>query len=240
MRNVTTVYQREIMSYFYSPIAYVVISVFLVAAGFFFAFNLQVHQQASLKGSLDSTQFFLLLLTPVITMKLFADETRSGTMETLMTSPVTDFDVVFGKFLAALSLYSVMILPTWIYVLFLTIFGNPDFGPIFSSYIGLLLMGGLFVSVGLLVSSLTKNQVVAAVIGIVALIILWVIGFLSTYGDGWFYETLRYIGTYDHLSSFMKGIVDIRGVIYYRCFSALLLLIGRPHVEGILWRGKCY
>ena len=123
MRNVNTIFQREIMSYFYSPIAYVVISVFLIAAGFFFAGNLQIHQEASLKGSLDSTQFFLLLLTPVITMKLFSDETKSGTMETLMTSPVTDFDVVFGKFLAALSLYAVMILPTWVYVIFLTFFG---------------------------------------------------------------------------------------------------------------------
>ena len=104
MRNVTTIYQREILSYFYSPIAYVVISVFLVASGFFFAGNLQFWQEASLKGSLDSIQFFLLLLTPVITMKLFSDEAKSGTMETLMTSPVTDFDVVFGKFLAASTL----------------------------------------------------------------------------------------------------------------------------------------
>lgn len=125
MRNVSTIYQREIKSYFYSPIAYVVISVFLIASGFFFAGNLQFWQEASLKGSLDSIQFFLLLLTPVITMKLFADETKSGTIETLMTSPVTDFDVVFGKFLAALSLYVVMILPTWIFVIFLTIFRKP-------------------------------------------------------------------------------------------------------------------
>jgi ABC-2 type transport system permease protein len=236
MRNVTTIYQREILSYFYSPIAYVVISVFLVASGFFFAGNLQFWQEASLKGSLDSIQFFLLLLTPVITMKLFSDEAKSGTMETLMTSPVTDFDVVFGKFLAALSLYIVMILPTWIYVLLLSIFGNPDFGPIFSSYIGLILMGGLFVSIGLLVSSLTKNQVVAAVIGIVSLIILWVVGFLSTYGDNWFYEAIGYIGTYDHWSSFTKGIVDTRDVIYYLSFTALLLFITVRNVESRKWR----
>ncbi len=236
MRNVSTIYQREIKSYFYSPIAYVVISVFLIASGFFFAGNLQFWQEASLKGSLDSIQFFLLLLTPVITMKLFADETKSGTIETLMTSPVTDFDVVFGKFLAALSLYIVMILPTWIYVIFLTIFGNPDFGPIFSSYIGLVLMGSLFVSVGLLISSFTRNQVVAAVIGIVSLIILWVIGFLSSYGDGWFYETLRYVGTFDHWESFTKGIVDTRDVIYYLSFTALLLFITVRNVESRKWR----
>ncbi len=236
MRNVSTIFQREIKSYFFSPIAYIVISVFLIASGFFFAGNLQFWKEASLKGSLDSIQFFLLLLTPLITMKLFSDETKSGTIETLMTSPVSDFDVVFGKFLAALSLYTVMILPTWIFVLFLSFFGNPDFGPIISSYIGLILMGGLFVSVGLLVSSLTDNQIVAAVIGIIALILLWVVGFLSSYGEGWFYETLRYIGTFDHWESFTKGIVDTRDVIYYLSFTTLLLFITVRNVESRKWR----
>ncbi len=236
MRNVSTIFQREIKSYFFSPIAYIVISVFLIASGFFFAGNLQFWKEASLKGSLDSIQFFLLLLTPLITMKLFSDETKSGTIETLMTSPVSDFDVVFGKFLAALSLYTVMILPTWIFVLFLSFFGNPDFGPIISSYIGLILMGGLFVSVGLLVSSLTNNQIVAAVIGIIALILLWVVGFLSSYGEGWFYETLRYIGTFDHWESFTKGIVDTRDVIYYLSFTTLLLFITVRNVESRKWR----
>lgn len=236
MRNVSAIFQREIKSYFLSPIAYVVISVFLVASGFFFAGNLQFWKEASLKGSLDSIQFFLLLLTPVITMKLFSDETRSGTIETLMTSPVSDFDVVFGKFLAALGLYAVMILPTWMYVVFLSFYGNPDFGPIISSYIGLILMGGLFVSIGLLISSLTRNQVVAAVIGIVSLILLWVIGFLSTYGEGWFYDSLRYCGTFDHWESFTKGIVDTRDVIYYLSFTALMLFITVRSLESRKWR----
>ncbi|MDR4505655.1 MAG: ABC transporter permease [Candidatus Scalindua sp.] len=236
MSNVHTIFLREIRSYFVSPIAYIVISVFLVASGFFFAGNLQFWQEASLKGSLDSIQFFLLLLTPVITMRLISEETKSGTMETLMTSPVTDFDVVFGKFLAALGLYMVMILPTWIFVLFLYIFGNPDFGPIISSYIGLTLMGGLFVSIGILISSLTRNQIVAAVIGLISLILLWVMGFLSSYGDSWYYQCLKYIGTFDHWESFTKGIVDTRDVIYYLSFTALMLFITVRVVESRKWR----
>ncbi|MDR4497061.1 MAG: ABC transporter permease [Candidatus Scalindua sp.] len=236
MRNVHSIFLREIRSYFFSPIAYIVISVFLVASGFFFAGNLQFWQEASLKGSLDSIQFFLLLLTPVITMRLLSEEAKSGTIETLMTSPVTDFDVVFGKFLAGLGLYMVMILPTWIFVLFLSIFGNPDFGPIFSSYIGLTLMGGLFVSIGIFVSSLTRNQIVASVIGLISLILLWVMGFLSTYGDNWYYECLRYIGTFDHWESFTKGIVDTRDVIYYLSFTALMLFITVRVVESRKWR----
>ncbi len=236
MINVSAIFQREIKSYFFSPIAYVVISVYLIAAGFFFASNLQMRQEASLKASLDSIQFFLLLLTPIITMKLFSEETKSGTIETLMTSPVSDFDVVFGKFLAALGVYTVMIMPTWIYVLFMSFFGNPDFGPIITSYIGLILMGSFFVSVGIFVSSITKNQVVAAVIGVVSLIILWVIGYLSSYGEGWFYETLRYIGTFDHWASFTKGIVDSRDVIYYISFTALLLFATVRNLESRKWR----
>ncbi|MCP5005298.1 MAG: ABC transporter permease subunit [Planctomycetes bacterium] len=236
MRNVHSIFLREIRAYFFSPIAYIVISVFLVASGFFFAGNLQFWQEASLKGSLDSIQFFLLLLTPVITMRLLSEEAKTGTMETLMTSPVTDFDVVFGKFLAALGLYMVMILPTWIFVLFLSIFGNPDFGPIISSYIGLTLMGGLFVSIGILVSSLTRNQIVAAVIGLISLILLWVMGFLSEYGDSWYYQCLKYIGTFDHWKSFTKGIVDTRDVIYYLSFTALMLFITVRVVESRKWR----
>ncbi|GJQ60549.1 MAG: hypothetical protein D8M57_19215 [Candidatus Scalindua sp. AMX11] len=236
MRNVHSIFLREIRSYFVSPIAYIVISVFLIASGFFFAGNLQFWQEASLKGSLDSIQFFLLLLTPVITMRLISEETKSGTMETLMTSPVTDFDVVFGKFLAALGLYMVMILPTWIFVLFLYLFGNPDFGPIISSYIGLTLMGGLFVSIGILISSLTRNQIVAAVIGLISLILLWVMGFLSSYGDSWYYLCLKYIGTFDHWESFTKGIVDTRDVIYYLSFTALMLFITVRVVESRKWR----
>lgn len=237
MNNVITIFQREIKSYFFSPIAYVVISVFLILAGYFFAGNLTFSQEASLRGSMSTFQFFLMLFSPVITMRLLAEETKiGGTIETLMTTPVTDFDVVFGKFLAALSLYTVMILPTWIYVFFLTLFGNPDFGPITSSYIGLILMGGFYVSVGLFASAITKSQIVGAVIGLAILMIFYFAGFFSSYGEGWFYETLRYIGTYDHWQSFTKGIVDTRDVIYYLSFTALFLFFTVRILESRKWR----
>jgi len=197
---------------------------------------LGLTQETTLRYSLAYTQFILSILTPVITMRLMAEENKTGTIEPLMTAPVTDFEVVFGKFLAAWALYNVMIAPTAFYIAFLAWVGNPDYGAIIASYIGLILMGGLFVSIGLLVSAVTKNQIVAAVIGIVALLILLVIGLASAGNEGWLYSTLKYIGTYDHWETFTKGIVDTRDVVYYVSFTALLLFIVVRIVESRRWR----
>lgn len=236
MTSTGTIFQRELNAYFLSPIAYVVIAVFTVFSGYFFSVMLGLTQETTLRYSLAYTQFILSILTPVITMRLMAEENKTGTIEPLMTAPVTDFEVVFGKFLAAWALYNVMIAPTTFYIAFLALVGNPDYGAIIASYIGLILMGGLFVSIGLLVSAVTKNQIVAAVIGIVALLILLVIGLASAGNEGWLYSTLKYIGTYDHWETFTKGIVDTRDVVYYISFTALLLFIVVRIVESRRWR----
>ena len=236
MTSAGTIFQREINAYFLSPIAYVIIAVFTVFSGYFFSIMLGITQESTLRYSLAYTQFILSILTPVITMRLLAEENKTGTIEPLMTAPVTDFEVVFGKFLAAWALYNVMIAPTAFYIIFLAWVGNPDYGAIIASYIGLVLMGGLFISIGLLVSAITKNQIVAAVIGIVALLILLVVGLASSGNEGWFYSALRYIGTYDHWDTFTKGIVDTRDVIYYVSFTALLIFIVVRIVESRRWR----
>ena len=236
MTSAGTIFQREINAYFLSPIAYVIIAVFTVFSGYFFSIMLGITQESTLRYSLAYTQFILSILTPVITMRLLAEENKTGTIEPLMTAPVTDFEVVFGKFLAAWALYNVMIAPTAFYIIFLAWVGNPDYGAIIASYIGLVLMGGLFISIGLLVSAITKNQIVAAVIGIVALLILLVVGLASSGNEGWFYSALRYIGTYDHWDTFTKGIVDTRDVIYYVSFTALLIFIVVLIVESRRWR----
>ncbi|MGQ3684797.1 MAG: ABC transporter permease [Candidatus Loosdrechtia sp.] len=236
MISISTIFQKEINSYFLSPVAYVIIAVFTIFSGYFFSIMLGITQETTLRYSLSYTQFILSVLTPVITMRLLAEENKTGTIEPLMTAPVTDFEVVFGKFLSAWALYNVMIAPTAFYILFLAWVGSPDYGAIIASYIGLVLMGGLFISIGLLVSAVTKNQIVAAVIGIVALLILLVIGLASTGSEGWFYSTMRYIGTYDHWDTFTKGIIDTRDVIYYVSFTALLLFIVVRIVESRRWR----
>lgn len=236
MTSTGTIFEREINAYFLSPIAYVIIAVFMVFSGYFFSIMLGITQETTLRYSLAYTQFILSILTPVITMRLLAEENKTGTVEPLMTAPITDFAVVLGKFLAAWALYNIMIAPTAFYIIFLAWVGSPDYGAIIASYIGLVLMGGLFVSVGMLVSAVTKNQIVAAVTGIVALLILLVIGLASAESEGWLYSTLRYIGTYDHWETFTKGILDTRDIVYYFSFSALLLFIVVRIVESRRWR----
>ncbi|MDR4509964.1 MAG: ABC transporter permease [Candidatus Brocadiaceae bacterium] len=236
MSNTGTIFQREISAYFLSPIAYVVIAVFTVFSGYFFSVMLGITQETTLQYSLAYSQFILSILAPVITMRLLAEESKTGTIEPLMTAAITDFEVVFGKFLAAWALYNIMIAPTAFYIIFLAWVGSPDYGTIISSYIGLVLMGGFFISIGMLVSAVTKNQIVAAVIGIVALLILLVIGLASSGNEGWLYATMRYIGTYDHWETFTKGIIDTRDVVYYVSFTALLLFIVVRIVESRRWR----
>ncbi|MEE9585019.1 MAG: ABC transporter permease [Candidatus Brocadiales bacterium] len=236
MGGATTIFKREMVSYFYSPIAYVVIAVFLVFSGYFFATILAMTQQATLAYSLANTQFILSILAPVITMKLLSEEVRAGTIEMLVTAPVTDFEVVFGKFLAAWFLYLVMLAPTLLYVVFLKWVGQPDMGPIISSYIGLTLMGGMFISVGLLMSALTRNQVIAGVSGIVALVILFFVGYAASGTESWYASALQYIGTYGHWEPFTKGLVDTKDIIYYITIMSLCLFIAVRVVESRKWR----
>ncbi|HHT9131197.1 MAG TPA: ABC transporter permease [Candidatus Tripitaka californicus] len=236
MTNSITIFKREMISYFYSPIAYIVIAVFLLSSGYFFARILALSQQATLMYSLANTQVILSILAPVITMRLLSEEVKSGTIEMLMTAPVTDFEVVFGKFLAALCLYLVMLAPTLLYVVFLGWVGDPDMGPIISSYIGLALMGAMFVSIGLLMSALTRNQIVAGVLGIVTLVILFYLGFAVSGTEGWYVPVLQYVGTYDHWEPFTKGLVDTKDVIYYVSITVLCLFITIRTLESSKWR----
>lgn len=237
MTNVPALFRREISAYFLSPIAYIVIAVFLIYTGFFFSTSLIENKEVTLSYSVMYIQFILPFLIPVITMRLFSEETKSGTIETLMTAPVTDFEVVIGKFLAAFGLYCVMIFSTLIYVVFLAMVGKPDYGSIVTSYIGLILMGSVYISVGLLTSAVTRNQIVAAVIGIVGLMFLLVIGFVHYIaGEGFWSECVKYIGTYDHWETFTKGLVDSRDIIYYITLTILMLFITIRVVESRKWR----
>ncbi len=237
MTKVPAMFRRELNAYFLSPIAYIVIAVFLIYTGFFFSTSLFENKVVTLKFSVMYIQFILPFLVPVITMRLFSEESKSGTLETLMTAPISDFEVVMGKFFAAFGLYAVMILSTLIYVVFLHWVGNPDYGSIITSYIGLLLMGSVYIAVGILTSAVTKNQIISAVIGIVGLVFLLIIGFVHyIVGEGFFSECLKYIGTFDHWEAFTKGLVDSRDVIYYITLTVLLLFITIRVVESRKWR----
>jgi ABC-2 type transport system permease protein len=187
----------------------------------------------------------LLFFLPMITMRTYAEEKRSGTIELLLTSPITDVEILVGKFLGALSLYSAMLAVTLVYLLVLFAFGTPEWKPIATAYLGLLLFGGCFVSVGMLVSSFTKNQIVAGMMTFVVFLLLWVIDWLASSATGLFgasagpvvEEVLNYLSITQHFDDFGKGIVDTKHLIFYVSFITFGLFLTARSVDSERWRG---
>src|SRR5437868_2719526 len=203
MREVIYIAGKEVRSYFVSPVAYVIVAFWLVATGFFFYVNVTLGQDASLRNVFGVVIILLLLISPALTMRLLAEESRTGTLELLLTAPIKDWAVVLGKFLGALVLFAVMMALTLFYPLLLILYkGNPDWGPIWSGYFGLLLVGMVFLSVGLFASALTSNMMVSAVIAFVLLLLLFVISQLSTNLGGGVGDFLTKISISDRFDPF--------------------------------------
>jgi len=239
VRNLWPLYKKETSSVLLSPIVYIFTAVFLVVTGFFFNFYVAEVKQANLRMTFSNISIILLFFAPAITMRLFSEEGRSGTIETLMTAPVSDLQVVLGKFFAGWTFYCVMLVPTLAYVAILArVAGDVglDYGPIIASYLGLLLMGGLFVSLGLFFSSLTRNQIIAFAISLAAFLLLWVIGMAGRNKTGLGYQVLAYLGMFEHVDAFLKGLVDTRDIIYYLSATVLGLFLTVRSVESRKWR----
>ncbi len=250
MRNIPIIARRELNAYFFSPIAYVVGTVFLAATGFFFYFGtIHWEQQASLRGTFYNITFILLFVAPALTMRLLAEEKRSGNIEMLMTAPVTDWEVVLGKFLACFGFYLLMLVTTLCYVVVVAKLGTPDFQEIAVGYLGLVLLGGLFISFGMIASALTANQVVAAILGFVPLLLLLIVSYVVPEPERYLTATgfrehlvrglfgsLRYIGIQDHLGGFFKGLLDTRDLIYFVSMSAFFLFLTVRITESRKWK----
>jgi ABC-2 type transport system permease protein len=223
-----TIARRELDAYFVSPIAYLVTAAFLVISGFFFSvFLISAQQQPNnditqvMQGLFNNINVILLFIAPLLTMRLLADEQRSGTIEVLLTAPVRDWEVVLGKFLAALALFLVMLLLTLLYPLFIwRMGGNPDWGPVFGGYLGLILLAGATLSIGTLASALTENQIVAAVIAFAILLVLWLIGAAGTVWTG-AAEVFRALSILERSDNFARGVINLEDIVYY-----LSLIIG--------------
>lgn len=238
MKNVWTIASRELNSYFVSPVAYVVSAAFLLVSGVLFSLILASTMDASLRGTFSNITFILVLVAPILTMKLLAEEQRMGTLELLLTSPVHDWQVVVGKYLGSLILFAVMLLaPTLLYVVLMTAFGKPDYGPIISSYLGVLLLGGAFLSIGVLSSSLTQNQVVAGFLGIVFLLLMWISDAMSRIvGGGAVGDALTYLSITQHYDDFLRGVIDTQNVIYPLSVIAVALFIATQVLQTRRWR----
>jgi len=255
MRNAWVIAKRDLGSFFNSPVFYVVTTVFLILYSFIFFnilnfFSLQTLQAGQLQGmgvnlnlnamvvepSLQNMSVILLLIIPIITMRSFADEKKMKTFRLLLSSPVPLREIVFGKFLACMIVVTVMILISSYSVGFLFLLGAPEPGPIATGYLGVLLMAGCYVSVGVFASSLTDNQIVAAVLTFGFSLFMWVIGWAAQAAGPITGQVLQFLSVVDHLDRFLKGMVDTSDLVYYLSFILLSLFLCHRVLDSNRWR----
>jgi ABC-2 type transport system permease protein len=215
VRNVWAVAQRELRSYFLSPLAYVVIALFLALAGYLFALILSNAREASLRGLVQNVSVLYLFIIPAISMRLLSEEQHTGTVELLLTNPVQEWEIVTGKFLASILLVLVMLGFTLLFPLFLFVFGSPDKGPMITGYVGIILQAAAFLSIGLWASSLTKNQIVAYIVSFAILLIFWLSDNLGQFLGGTIGQIVSYTSVNSHFQSFPQGVIQSNDVIYY-------------------------
>lgn len=245
MNAVVATFQRELRAYFVSPLAYVVLFFVLVVHGIIFAIIVSYLNDPMVPAGRPFDYFFnsfwfwltLLFATPVLTMRLLAEERRSGSIEVLMTAPVTEGQVVAGKYLASLVFYAFLWAPTALYAVLVDRFSDIDWGTIGAGYLGVLLIGGLFLAVGMVGSALTSNQIIAAVISFALLALLFVVVFLpNLVNDPGLSEALRYVSVVDHMEELSKGIVDTRRLVFYVSATLFFLFFASRALEDKKWR----
>lgn len=215
MRQVPHIFKKEFRTYFVSPIAYIVISIFLIVIGWFFFSTFFLINQASLRNFFALLPIIFAFVIPAVTMRLFAEELNIGTYEILLTMPVTFRDVVVGKFLASLAFVAAMLLPTLAYPITVSFLGDLDWGPVIGGYVGAILLGASFSAVGLFASSLTRNQIVAFIIGVAICFALVLIDKILFFLPTPLVGVLEYLGADFHFENISKGILDTRDILYF-------------------------
>jgi gliding motility-associated transport system permease protein len=254
MRNIWIICRKELRSYFVSPIAYLLLAMFAIIFGFFFwnslGYFVYVGMQSQLRGQsfpmnlneqivrplLSNVGVIGLFFIPMITMRLFAEEKRSGTIELLTTSPIRDVEVIIGKWLAALALYACLLLVTAVNFLFLFKYGNPDWKPIGIGYLGLLLQAGSLLAIGTFISTLTKNQIIAGAVTFGVLLLLWVLEWVSGYETATWAKVLAYMSVITHFESFAKGVLDSKDAVFYVTVIFMGLFFTARSMESLRWR----
>jgi ABC-2 type transport system permease protein len=213
--NIGPIFRKELKSYFNSAVAYVVIVVFLAIIGWFFTSNMFLMNVASLRMMFEIVPAIFLFVIPAITMRLLSEEKKSGTIELLTTKPISDTEIILGKFFAAWALVAIALLPTILYYFSLAAIGDLDKGPVIGGYIGLLLMAGVYISIGLLASSLTENQVVAFILGFVMVFALYMLDKILLYVPTGLTSIIEYLGVDYHFSNIARGVLDTRDIVYF-------------------------
>ncbi len=244
MKNAWVIAKRDLGSFFNSPIFYVVTTVFLVIYSWMFfqilsefsSINMQAAQHIVITISLQNVALVLLMLIPVLTMKSFAEEKKSKTIALLMSSPVRAIEIVIGKFTACMLVVFIMLFLSSYSVIALLIFGKPELGPILTGYLGLLLMSGCFISIGVCASSLTDNQIIAAVLSFGFSLFMWIIQWGTQTAGPELAEVLNYLSLIDHLNRFLEGIPNSSDFIYYISFIGFCLFLTHRVLDSGRWR----
>jgi len=254
MKNAWIICRKELRGYFVSPVGYILLVTFAVLFGYFFwnyvGSFVSMAMEATMEGEqipmnineqvirplLANINVIQLLFIPLITMRLFAEEKRSGTIELLTTSPVTDAQIIVGKWLAALLMYACMLLSTVLDFVFLFRYGNPDWKPLAIGYLGMLLQAGGLLAIGTFISVLTRNQIIAGVVTFGACLLLFVLGWVSQYESSTWAQVLSYMSLNSHFESFAKGVIDSKDVIYDLTVIFLGLFFTARSMESMRWR----
>jgi len=257
MRNIVAVAGKELRAYFHSPIAYLVLAIYSVLCGFFFysltatfvveSFRFQMSEGGAPPLSLNEmiirplfagilTIILALFLMPLISMRLYAEEKRTGTIELLLTSPLTDLEIILGKFFGALALYLVMVLMTFLYIGLLFMYGNPDAKPLIANAIGFILFGAALLALGMWISTFTKNQIIAAVVSASVFLLLYVLDWTSAYSSSAVGRVLSYLSLPTHFDNFTKGVIDSGDLVYYLSVIVLGIFLTARSVEALKGR----
>ncbi|WP_299075209.1 ABC transporter permease subunit [uncultured Paraglaciecola sp.] len=236
MNKILALTKKELYSYFTSPIAYIVLVVILSLFNGFFFLIIDQNREVSLRDVFQLMEFMLIFFIPLLTMRLFSEEKSNGTMEFLLTAPLPLSTVVLGKYLSMLLFYSLLIAMTGVYYVILEYFGDPDSLSILSGYLGIWLEGAFFIAIGMLVSSWTSNQIIAAVLSYVVLFILYFATSFMQYVGGSAEDFLIQLSTHTHLENFAIGIITPSDLVYYLGGIVLCLLLTRLSIDNRLWQ----
>ena len=254
MRNIWTICRRELYAYFVSPIAWVLLTIFALLSGVFTydmaAFFVKAGFESQMQGQsfpmnvneqvlaplLSNISVVGLFLIPLISMRLFAEEKRQGTIELLITSPVHDTEIVIGKWLSAVLMYGALLVVLLADISFIFMYGNPDWRPFLTGFLGVLLQGACILALGTFISTLTKNQIVAGAIGFGLALVLWILSWSTQFGSTPTVQVLNYLSIISHQDSFTRGIIDTKDVIYYLSMIFFGLFLTTRSLESLRWR----
>lgn len=235
--NTFNIAWKETKSYFGTPAAYIVGAMFLGLTGVFFVADVTApFAEAGVRGIVEWASFFIIFLAPLLTMRLLAEEQKLGTLELLLTSPVRDWEVVLGKYIASFLILAAIVAVTLYYVVLLYSFGDPDTGPVLSGYLGLLLYGAAALAIGLLGSSLSSNQIVAAVVGIAILLMLSFVNLIADIVTGIASEVFNGMSMNEHIVDFSRGVIDTSSVVFFLSLTAVFLFLTIRSLETRRWR----